>query len=620
MRLTMFAALLGTTAIVPVAGLAQSNNPAPQPNTNQQGQAQQRQQQAAQQSQGQAVASQLRTQPIYTTAGREIGRITTVVQGQDNQPHAVVAAGDRQVLLPANRIAYQNNRFVASGYTDEQVRQLPAYDQRAAAQYREVEPNLKLVIVGYDVDRAGAARQTGDVSRILIQQAAPTVQFDQAAPQVTVQQPQPNVTVFQQQPEIIVRQPQPTLTVSIPKPEIIVRMPQPEVNVAMAQPEVQVNQPRPSVEFQRNQQQAQVQVERDPARVQVIPPQGQANVQVQRNGQEPKVRYEAADPRVVVNREQGEPNVRFERMQGRDQQANAQAQQRSQQGQQTATVIAFVDLDRDRKGTLSREEFNGFAGRVYSGWNANRDQRLDRNEFYGGMHGVWDADRDNRINEAEYNQGWGTWGRGLDRKEFGSFDRNRDGFLDREEFAGGWGTNGLFERWDADRKGWLAENEFGNGLFGLWGGERKEVAENDFSPWLERNWGVGQTTAATGAATAREPASTGAIPTAGRDFRTTDLQNMEVYNYRNEKLGEVKRLVRGIANNQRFIVLEHGGFLGLGEKEVPLPLDRFAVRGDRLYFRGLTEAELRQTPDWDMNSREYREFGDNETIRMSMSE
>jgi len=606
MKLTTLAALLGTTALIPVAAMAQSNTAASQPNADQQAQAQRQQ--------GQATASQLRSQPIYTPSGREIGRVRSVVQGKDNQPHAVVAAGDREVLLPANRIAYQNNRFVASNYTDEQLRQLPAYDQRAAAQYREVDPNFRLAIVGYDVV---AARRTADVSRILVQQPAPTVQVDQAAPQVTVQQPQPNVTVFQPQPEIIVRQPQPTLTVNIPKPEIIVRMPQPEVNVAMAQPEVRVNQPRPTVEVQQNQRQAQVQVERDPARVQVIPPQAQANVQVQRKAQEPQVRYQAAEPRVVVTREPGEPKVRFERMQGQDQQANAQAQQ----GAQAATVIAFADLDHDRNKTLSREEFNGFAGRAYSGWDANRDRRLERNEFYGGLYGLWDRDRDNRVTQAEYNEGWGTWGRGLERREFGSFDRNGDGFLDRQEFAGGWGENGLYDRWDADRGGWLAENEFGNGLFGLWGGERNEVAEHEVSPWLARHWGLPRaSTADAGAATVRDPGSTGAVPAAGRDLRVTDVENMDVYNYRNEKLGEVKRLVRGIANNRQFVVLEHGGFLGLGEKEVPLPLDRFAVRGDRLYFRGLTEAELRQMPDWDMNTREYREFGDNETIRMSMAE
>ena len=93
-----------------------------------------------------------------------------------------------------------------------------------------------------------------------------------------------------------------------------------------------------------------------------------------------------------------------------------------------------------------------------------------------------------------------------------------------------------------------------------------------------------------------EPITTAAVPTAGRDVRIKDLEDLDVYNFRNEKLGEVKRVVRAIANNQQFVILEHGGFLGLGEKEVPLPLDRFTVRGDRLYFRGLQKPSSGRRP------------------------
>jgi hypothetical protein len=237
------------------------------------------------------------------------------------------------------------------------------------------------------------------------------------------------------------------------------------------------------------------------------------------------------------------------------------------------------------------------------------------------------VDRDSRLTEAEYNRAWGTWGRGLERVEFGRFDRNRDGFIDGAEFAGGWGDNGLYERWDADRGGWLAENEFGNGLFGIWAGERGRIAENDFAPWLGYNWGVNRTAAANvkeptrdSAGMAAEPTRTGAIPTSTRRFQITNLENMDVYSIRGQKIGEVKRLVRRLGDNRRYVVLEHGGFLGLGEKDVPLPLDRVFLQGDRLYAAGLTEPEVEAIPDWDMNSREYREFADNEAIEVGVRE
>ncbi len=51
---------------------------------------------------------------------------------------------------------------------------------------------------------------------------------------------------------------------------------------------------------------------------------------------------------------------------------------------------------------------------------------------------------------------------------------------------------------------------------------------------------------------------------------------MDVYSIRGQKIGEVKRLVRRLGDNRGYVVLEHGGFLGLGEKKLPLPcpLDR----------------------------------------------
>jgi hypothetical protein len=148
------------------------------------------------------------------------------------------------------------------------------------------------------------------------------------------------------------------------------------------------------------------------------------------------------------------------------------------------------------------------------------------------------------------------------------------------------------------------------------------VAENDFGPWLGYNWGVSPVAGAAAGTVEpqREPAVTGALPGTTRGMRVVDLEDMDVYSLQGRKVGEVKRLVRGVGDDRQFVILEHGGFLGLGEKEVPLPLNRVFLRGDRLVAAGLTEAEVNQMPDWDMNSREYREFADNETVELGVRE
>lgn len=745
MKLTTFVALAGTTALIPVAAIAQSSNPASQAGANTQSrpQAAQNQQRPGAQQNLDFVVSQMRNQTLYGQSGQEIGRITRMVQGQDKQTYAVVAGSNGQVLVPTSRLAHRNSRLVVSGTDDP--RQFQAFKQQVATQYRDLDPTFRIAVVALDVDSANAGR-SADGADIVVQQAAPTVRVDPADPRVVVRQAQPQVTVNQAQPEIIVRQPQPTVRVDIPQPEIIVRMPQPDVNVAMAQPDVNVLMERPDVSFVRPEQ-PQVLVER--AQPQVLVQRNvnsQADVQVQQAEGQPTVRYERVQPRVIVNQAQGQPNVRVERMgEGSEAQA-ASTQQPSQrqqaagrnqvrpvavsqikgkdvynargedlgevervilgEGEQVFGVIrfgeflglggearilplsrmtlrddriiipgmteaefrglavyrdgiagyreaesnyranmgsyyaaadrahdqagivvserpsanwSFAAFDRDQNRTLARNEFNTFANRVYSGWDENRNQRVERNEFYGGLYSVWDMNRDGRLAGAEFNQAWNTWGEGIGQADLGRFDRDRDGFLDQEEFAAGWGDKGLYERWDADGGGWLAENELGNGLFGLWGGDG-QIAENEFGPWLGYNWGVRPVATAdlNTLEPRRDPVDTGAVGATARTFRITDMEERDVYSIRGQKIGEVKRLVERTADKQGYVVLEHGGFLGLGEKEVPIPLNRVFMMGDRLVAAGLTEAEVDAIPDWDFNGRNFREFGDNETVEIGL--
>ncbi|WP_230534662.1 PRC-barrel domain-containing protein, partial [Microvirga roseola] len=196
--------------------MAQQQSPVPQPNINQQGnQAQQRQgaqqgQQGQQQfgqqqnqqrqgmqaqrsqgmqqgQQGQGVAaSDLQDQTIYTQSGQQVGTIDRLVQDRNNRTFAVITSGDQQALVPANRLAYRDNRFIVTG-SDEQLR-FQAYNQQVATQYREVDPEYRLAIVGYEVDPVFALRrteqqqmaQTQDEAGIVVRQPAPTVRVNPA--------------------------------------------------------------------------------------------------------------------------------------------------------------------------------------------------------------------------------------------------------------------------------------------------------------------------------------------------------------------------------------------------------------------------------------------------------
>ena len=64
-------------------------------------------------------------------------------------------------------------------------------------------------------------------------------------------------------------------------------------------------------------------------------------------------------------------------------------------------------------------------------------------------------------------------------------------------------------------------------------------------------------------------------------------------------------------------VVGAGGFLGIGEKHVPIRLERVAVRGDRLVTQGLTEDQIRAMQTVDRNDRRFRELDGNQQVQIN---
>jgi sporulation protein YlmC with PRC-barrel domain len=100
-------------------------------------------------------------------------------------------------------------------------------------------------------------------------------------------------------------------------------------------------------------------------------------------------------------------------------------------------------------------------------------------------------------------------------------------------------------------------------------------------------------------------------------MRVGHLENREIYSPRGERLGRVRRVVLNVTDGRTFLVLEHGGFAGLGEKEFPLPVERIYVQGGRLVVPGLTDDEVKAAVDWDVKDQKYRELADSEVINIA---
>jgi predicted outer membrane protein len=125
-----------------------------------------------------------------------------------------------------------------------------------------------------------------------------------------------------------------------------------------------------------------------------------------------------------------------------------------------------------------------------------------------------------------------------------------------------------------------------------------------------------QTRTTTAASAQRPGETTGAISPGAQQVAVSRITDMNLYNTRNEQLGDVERVIQG-HDGKTYIVIGHGGFLGLGEKKVAVPLERVAMRGDRLIIQGMTDDQIKAMPAWNADARDTREFGRTQQVPLA---
>ena len=86
------------------------------------------------------------------------------------------------------------------------------------------------------------------------------------------------------------------------------------------------------------------------------------------------------------------------------------------------------------------------------------------------------------------------------------------------------------------------------------------------------------------------------------ETRVSELVGMNVLSTTGEDVGEIDNLIR---NGQEILaIVGVGGFLGLGEHSVAIPLDRFSIADEQMILDELTETELEAMPEWDASQGE----------------
>jgi sporulation protein YlmC with PRC-barrel domain len=76
------------------------------------------------------------------------------------------------------------------------------------------------------------------------------------------------------------------------------------------------------------------------------------------------------------------------------------------------------------------------------------------------------------------------------------------------------------------------------------------------------------------------------------------LLDAPVYNDRGEKIGEIEDIIVSPARSVSHAIIGVGGFLGLGEHQVAIPMDQIKFIGNRFVIAGATKAALKAMPEF----------------------
>ncbi len=82
------------------------------------------------------------------------------------------------------------------------------------------------------------------------------------------------------------------------------------------------------------------------------------------------------------------------------------------------------------------------------------------------------------------------------------------------------------------------------------------------------------------------------------NLKVEDVEDRDVDGPDGKELGEIEAVLEDANGQIQAVVLEYGGFLGLGAKQVIVPLDKLEPAKGKRFTTALTEEELAGLPAW----------------------
>ena len=404
--------------------------------------------------------------------------------------------------------------------------------------------------------------------RVLLDQTPPRVEVEQSAAEVEIEPGAPTVTISEGQGEIVVRQapanvtidmPTPTIRIEQAAPEIIITMPDPDVSVGAAQPTVRVEQAEPRISITQAPPQVDLQLERvedgsegngfevtdnrtgqayqSGSAPEAVTTQ-EADVTVTRG--EPNVTMTEAGSDSEVTIERAEPTIRFEQAEPQVS-FNSQGEPQVEFTQSGEPTVTFQTAS-DASGSTGTEE-------------ASADPAAETEAQPAMSEGTTETESASRTEPTEM-----------------------------EDAGSDVAANPAADETDP--------------------AEAETAADGEADPAAEADTASDSNTVETtvpvelgGPDVEREGYSRAQVG----DFEVETLTGSNLYGVNDEDIGEIGNLVLSSDGQIDGVIVEMGGFLGLGEREVQVPYDRLSVlrsdSGDLRVYIDATQEELEAMPE-----------------------
>lgn len=102
--------------------------------------------------------------------------------------------------------------------------------------------------------------------------------------------------------------------------------------------------------------------------------------------------------------------------------------------------------------------------------------------------------------------------------------------------------------------------------------------------------------------------------------RVGDITGMAVVNRQGKRIGDVDKVVRRNEDSEPYAVISVGGFLGIGDKDIAVALDKLSLKDGKIVLPEdlRTKVALEGQPGWDRSK--YQEIEASEQVEMEQAD